>query len=124
MSPSRFADLKRVRRTLGVSQSKLAELLGTSIRAVQSYEQGWRNVPDHVQRSTALLTYLHNRKSTKPPKPCWEVRRCDSEIRDACSVYELQAGDLCWLIPGRCCPDNGEASLATCEGCQVMKAWL
>ena len=50
-----------VRTELGVSQSGLAALLGCSVRAVQSYEQGWRKPPDHVRRSLLLLLVARRR---------------------------------------------------------------
>ncbi|MDH4317770.1 MAG: helix-turn-helix domain-containing protein, partial [Desulfobulbaceae bacterium] len=37
------------RAKLGKTQKELAELLGISLKAVQSYEQGWRSVPLHVE---------------------------------------------------------------------------
>ncbi len=48
--------LKEVRLAKGLSQSKLAEASGVSLRAIQSYEQGWRdigNVPKVVVRALA-----------------------------------------------------------------------
>lgn len=43
------------RTTLGKSQKVLAGLLGVSLKAVQSYEQGWRSVPTHVERQLCFL---------------------------------------------------------------------
>ena len=40
-----------IRHLLGKTQSQLARLLGTSFKAIQSFEQGWRNVPAHTERS-------------------------------------------------------------------------
>ena len=34
-----------IRKKLNKTQRELAELLGVSIKAVHSYEQGWRTVP-------------------------------------------------------------------------------
>jgi hypothetical protein len=38
----------------------MAQLLGTSIKAIHSYEQGWRTIPVHVERQ---LYFLLTRKS-------------------------------------------------------------
>ncbi|MCK4792980.1 MAG: helix-turn-helix domain-containing protein, partial [Desulfobacteraceae bacterium] len=38
-------EVLRARKKLGKTQKQLAELLGTSLKAVHSYEQGWRSVP-------------------------------------------------------------------------------
>ena len=35
------------RKRLNKTQKQLAELLGASLKAVHSYEQGWRAVPGH-----------------------------------------------------------------------------
>jgi DNA-binding transcriptional regulator YiaG len=53
----KLSDIPRVRKVLGVSQAQMAALLGISTKAVQSYEQGSRSVPAHVQRLAALLLY-------------------------------------------------------------------
>ena len=45
----------RARKILGKTQKQLAELLGSSIKAVHSYEQGWRTVPAHVERQMFFL---------------------------------------------------------------------
>ncbi len=44
-----------VRKELRKTQKKLSEILGTSVRAVQSFEQGWRRVPTHVERQLLFL---------------------------------------------------------------------
>ncbi|MEN8143025.1 MAG: helix-turn-helix transcriptional regulator, partial [Thermodesulfobacteriota bacterium] len=38
----------KARKLLNKTQKHLSELLGISIKAVHSYEQGWRKVPSHV----------------------------------------------------------------------------
>ena len=43
------------RKALKKTQKQIAELLGTSIKAVHSYEQGWRKVPAHVERQLFFL---------------------------------------------------------------------
>ena len=44
-----------LRAKLGKTQKSLAELLGVSLKAVQSYEQGWRSIPIHVERQLFFL---------------------------------------------------------------------
>ena len=39
-----------MRHYLKKSQNELARLLGISTRAVQSYEEGWRNIPSSAER--------------------------------------------------------------------------
>ncbi|MGD9321950.1 MAG: helix-turn-helix domain-containing protein, partial [Desulfobacteraceae bacterium] len=44
-----------IRKKLDKTQTQMAQLLGTSVKAVYSYEQGWRNVPSHVERQLFFL---------------------------------------------------------------------
>jgi DNA-binding XRE family transcriptional regulator len=53
-------EIKTARLRLNLSQPALAERLGCTTRAVQSWEQGTRNMPETCQRLLATL---------EPPKP-------------------------------------------------------
>jgi len=66
-------EFSRIRSYLGKTQNQLALLLCLSPKAVQSFEEGWRNIPTYVERQLLLLLCL---KSTKARdfKPCWETR--------------------------------------------------
>ena len=56
------------RKRLGLTQKELAQLLVTSLKAIHSYEQGWRNIPDNVERQ--LLFLISGReKSACSPNP-------------------------------------------------------
>lgn len=52
-------ELRLMRRRLGYSQAGLAGELGVSIRAVQSWEQGWRRIPAHVALLVRVLRPFH-----------------------------------------------------------------
>jgi len=41
-------EFSQIRSGLEKTQDQLAQLLGISIKAVQSFEQGWRNIPVHT----------------------------------------------------------------------------
>ncbi|MFH0813428.1 MAG: hypothetical protein V2A69_11415 [Pseudomonadota bacterium] len=43
-------EFSHIRHQLGKSQKQTAQLLGISLKAVQSFEQGWRNIPIHIER--------------------------------------------------------------------------
>ena len=43
-------EFSRIRQHLGKTQKEMAQLLGTSVKAIQSFEQGWRSVPGHIER--------------------------------------------------------------------------
>lgn len=62
------------RNTLNKTQGQLAHLLGTAIKAIQSYEQAWRSVPAHLERQMFFLVSRleENRKSRKP---CWMINK-------------------------------------------------
>ena len=45
----------RVRRHMGKTQKQMAELLGTSLKAVQSFEQGWRKLTVYIERQMLFL---------------------------------------------------------------------
>ena len=47
-----------LRKKLQKTQKQMAQLLGTSLKAVQSLEQGWRKVPVHVDRQSLFLQAL------------------------------------------------------------------
>jgi DNA-binding XRE family transcriptional regulator len=121
-------DLKRIRQALSKSQSQMAGILGISKRAVQSYEQGWRPTPLHVQKIAAMLLFLDWRSNNGTPEPCWKVRGCDAKRRTCCPAYQFQAGDLCWLVNGTRCGDPQDATwdkkLPRCQQCEVTKAML
>jgi DNA-binding XRE family transcriptional regulator len=53
-------EIKAARLRLNLSQPALAERLGCTTRAVQSWEQGTRNMPETCHRLLATL---------EPPKP-------------------------------------------------------
>lgn len=49
------AELKEARQSLGLTQTQLAEKLGVTLRAVQHYEGGSRQIPEPTARLIALL---------------------------------------------------------------------
>lgn len=124
----RWNNLAGIRAQLGKSQSELATLLGISTRAVQSYEQGWRTVPMHVQKNAAMLLFLVWRKGRKGVRPCWQTKKCSKESRACCAARVLNAGDLCWLVSGTRCGGakdlSWSAKAARCQACPVTSAWM
>ena len=46
-----------LRKRLEKTQKQMAQLLGVSIKAIHSYEQGWRSIPMHVERQLYFLLY-------------------------------------------------------------------
>lgn len=115
----------RIRKKLAKTQKEIAVLLGTSLKAVSSYEQGWRGVPVHVERQMLLL--LSRKQCMLPGKNCWEIRNCSEKVRNKCPAWEFQAGRMCWFITGTQCnsevKENWQEKLAVCRKCGVMQSF-
>jgi DNA-binding XRE family transcriptional regulator len=119
-------EFSRARISLGRTQSRVAELLSTSLKAVQSYEQGWRSIPAHVESQMLFLLSLKKRKTIR--KACWTIKKCSADIRRNCPAWELKAGEFCWSINGTLCqgkaqPDWNE-KMKICRSCEIMISLL
>ena len=123
-----LAEIRAIRAVLGKSQREMAQLLGISIRAVQSYEQGWRPVPPTVQRLAGVLLMTIRRHGRPAGAPCWKVRDCPPVDRADCFAYEIRAGELCWALTGTRCGEKDhpqwEKKIHHCMDCSVMSRWL
>ena len=121
MDDKEFID---TRKKLNKTQKELASLLGISLKAVCSYEQGWRTVPCHVERQLILLLAKKNR-SQETTGNCWEIRNCPEEIKHRCPAWEFNSGDLCWFISGTICENTIHKTWADkiemCRKCVVLK---
>jgi DNA-binding XRE family transcriptional regulator len=120
MEPDTF---KNLRTRLDKTQKEMARLLGISIKAIHSYEQGWRKIPHHVERQLLfLLSRLVN--PNKDSKDCWDINQCPEHRQEKCPAWEFKAGDLCWFINGTNC--NGQAhnswadKMDACRNCPVF----
>ena len=116
----------QIRKSLGKTQKQLAELLGTSLKAIHSYEQGWRNIPGHVERQ--LLFLISKKVSDKGQKPCWVLKKCSPERKEQCPAWEFQTGDLCWFINGTICDGVRQKTwkdkMKICRSCEVFTGLL
>ncbi|MBW1730380.1 MAG: helix-turn-helix transcriptional regulator [Deltaproteobacteria bacterium] len=111
------------RKLLGKTQRELAQLLGTSIKAVHSYEQGWRQVPVHVERQLYFLLWT-KRGTAQRNKSCWTIMHCPLERKTRCPAWEFRSGTLCWFINGTICQGAPHQSWAEkmnlCKKCDVL----
>jgi hypothetical protein len=118
------AEFLFTRTRLGKTQKKMAELLRTSLKAIQSYEQGWRSIPAHVERQALFL--LSMKENYKNRKSCWAIRKCSPEKKLNCPAWEFKAGQFCWFINGTMCEGkaqhNWEAKMKLCRSCEVMSS--
>ena len=121
MNKSEFG---RARDFLGKTQKQMAELFGTSLKAIQSFEQGWRNIPVHIERQVLFLLALQ--KTHKRNKPCWALRKCPEETRGNCPAWEFRGGHLCWFINGTICHgevrESWEKKMTMCRECKVFRS--
>lgn len=117
-------EFQSYRQRLQKTQKQLSELLGASLKAIQSFEQGWRKVPVHIERQMYFLLSLQKRRG-RDIRPCWEVRNCSMERRRDCPAWELDAGTLCWFINGTICEGKPQSSWSSkiklCRKCEVFK---
>ena len=112
----------QLRKKLNKTQIQMAQLLGTSVKAIHSYEQGWRRVPAHAERQ---LYFLVARKgNTKHRKHCWVINKCPSEQKRQCPAWEFQAGKICWFINGTICDGmvqkDWQEKIEICRSCEVF----
>ncbi|NOR11150.1 MAG: helix-turn-helix domain-containing protein [Desulfovibrionaceae bacterium] len=112
-----------MRKQLSKTQRELAELLGVSVKSVSSYEQGWRNIPPHVERQLYFL--YSRRKEVTERKNCWDVKNCPEERKTKCPAWEFQSGSLCWFINGTICEcaskKNWTEKISICKKCAMWK---
>ena len=117
----------KFRKRLDKTQQQISELLGVSIKAVHSYEQGWRNVPAHVERQLYFLL-ASLRQGGEAIRPCWSVKKCPPERKKNCPAWEFQAGKFCWFINGTICECKARKTwkdkIKVCKQCEVMQELL
>jgi DNA-binding XRE family transcriptional regulator len=116
-------EFQTFRHKLQKTQKQIAELLGTSLKAVQSFEQGWRKIPVHIERQMLFLVTIKKGKA-KDARPCWDIQNCSLQDRQGCPAWQFNAGYLCWFINGTICrgkPQNSWAhKMKVCRKCQVF----
>jgi len=120
-------EFSRFRKRLNKTQKQMAQLLGTSMKAVHSYEQGWRSVPVHVERQIYFLI-SNMRNGQKARKSCWVIKKCPPKQKKQCPAWEFRAGKLCWFINGTICEgvvhQNWKEKMKICRSCEVFLSIL
>jgi hypothetical protein len=117
------------RTKLDKTQKEMSQLLGVSVKAIYSYEQGWRSVPAHVERQVFfLLSRKRGERNLTKAKPCWIIKKCPPKRRKECPAYEYNAGKFCWLVNGTICEckaqKNWKEKMKICRQCAVMNDLL
>jgi hypothetical protein len=115
----------QIRHCLGKSQREMASLLAVSLKGVQSFEQGWRNIPVHVERQMLFLAAMKSSRNTAD-RPCWKARNCPEAMKRRCPAWELQARTLCWMINGLVCQGRVQQSwqkkMEICRECLIFQS--
>ena len=118
-------EFSKARRHLEKTQGQMAPLLGVSLKAIQSFEQGWRKIPTYIERQTLFLLAMKTSRLNKA-RPCWETRKCSLEIKQNCPAWEFRVGNLCWFINGTVCDGEIQESwrkkMRICQKCVVFQA--
>jgi DNA-binding XRE family transcriptional regulator len=123
-------EFQLIRQELLKTQKQMSELLGISLKAVQSFEQGWRIIPPYVERQALFLLSL-KMETQERSGSCWEIRRCPPDVRQICPAWEFKSGHLCWFINGTVCQGKPRGrwseKMVLCRKCEVfvsfMKHW-
>ena len=116
-------EFKRFRKRSNKTQKLMAQLLGKSIKAIHSYEQGWRAIPADVERQ---MLFLVSRLAAddKNRKPCWKILKCPPEQKKKCPAWEFNSGKFCWFINGTICRGishkTWKEKIELCRECEAM----
>ncbi len=118
-----------IRHTLRKTQVQLSKILCVSEKAIQSFEQGWREIPTYIEREMMLLNVLvKTSERDRTPKACWEEMDCPEEWRRKCIVWEMKIRHFCWFINGTYChgeyKKNWEEKIKTCRECKVYQSMI
>jgi DNA-binding XRE family transcriptional regulator len=120
-------EFQLIRQELQKTQRRMSELLGISLKAVQSFEQGWRIIPPYVERQALFLLAL-KMETQERLGPCWEIRRCPPKVREICPAWEFKSGHLCWFINGTVCQGiprgKWSGKMVLCRKCEVFVSFL
>ena len=117
-------EFKSIRKKLNKTQRQMSQLLGISLKAIHSYEQGWRSIPVAVERQ---LFFLFSRTQTHrvKKKNCWTIKKCPAERKKKCPAWEFNSGKLCWFINGTICEGVNQKSwhqkMKFCRTCEVFE---
>ena len=120
-------EFSQFRKILGKTQKQMAQLLATSLKAVHSYEQGWRTIPAHVERQ---IFFLLSRKifDPKQKKSCWTVKKCPDKRKKACPAWEFKTGEFCWFLNGTLCDGavhpTWKKKMEVCRTCRIFETFM
>lgn len=125
---STLLDIRRVRDELSLSQAQLADLVGVSIRTVQSCEQGWRRPGVALEKSLLLLLMAFRNGTEFGAHVCWQTAEREPGVCERCIVRWCSQAHLCWLFSGNMCQGKRLRSWAekkaVCGECRFLHQLL
>jgi transcriptional regulator with XRE-family HTH domain len=107
----------KIRKKLGKTQKEVASLLGVSKKAIESYEQGLRNIPVNVERIIYFLLFKLNMDKFNDKKTCWKIKKCPPHIRENCVAWTAKEGFFCWFLTGKSCFREKQLSPESSDSC-------
>jgi len=123
-----ISEFKKIRTTLNKTQKGMSSILGISIKAIHSYEQGWRKIPHHVERQMLFLLSRMFLDNDERREKCWDILKCPEDRLEKCPAREFKAGDMCWFINGTRCSGKVQSSweekMEACRSCRVFKKFF
>lgn len=117
-------EFSKIRKKLKKTQKQLSLLLGISKKAVESYEQGLRNIPSNIERILYFLLFKLNMETLNSDDFCWEVIQCPENIRRNCISWIAREGFFCWFLTGKTCLGRkllDQNNIKSCFECGVFK---
>jgi len=117
-------EFSKIRKNLKKTQQQVSLLLGVSKKAVESYEQGLRNIPTNIERIMYYLLFKLNMEKLDSDKICWEVTRCPENIRNNCVAWVAGEGFFCWFLTGKTCLGGklaDQKNFKSCFECSFFK---
>jgi len=116
-------EFSRLRTKVKRSQKELASILGVSLKAVESYEQGWRPVPVAVERTLYYLAFRLagiGHQSEDQDLACWNRLHCAETRRAACPAWQAGEGRFCWFLTGNLCAAAGSGTSGNSAGQETL----
>lgn len=109
------------------SRVEVASFLGVSKKAIESYEQGWREIPDRVWKQLITTAAVQKEYPLRIHGRCWETTDCPPSIRDTCYSYRKMHGHFCWLTATNCCRNahlGKHTGYLACMDCPSTRQFL
>ena len=117
-------EFSKIRRQINKTQKELALLLGISKKTVESYEQGFRNIPVNTERILYYIFFKLNIDKFDQKKVCWDEKDCPASIRNECIAWITKEGFFCWFLTGNSCRremTNPSSSNQNCFQCSFFR---